>query len=126
MSSGMPFLCCGPCQTPGELQGRLCPEKAQDRLWQQVFGQTGHHIPSGRPTCRLLPASWQTFGLLPWLTGMSWTSVGCRGGEGVFDQEHVDPSEHRAGAENQTMARIPGRLSPLGDPFLLQGQLRQS
>ena len=45
------------------------------------------------------------------------------GEEGVFDQECVDPSEPRAGAENQTMVWIPGRLSPLGDPFLLQGQL---
>ena len=41
------------------------------------------------------------------------------GEEGVFDQEHVDPLEPRVGAENQTMAQIPGRLDPLRDPFLL-------
>ena len=41
------------------------------------------------------------------------------GEEGVFDREHVDPSEPRAGAENRTMAWVLGRLGPLGDPFLL-------
>ena len=30
------------------------------------------------------------------------------GEEGVLDWEHVDLSEPRAGAENQTMVRIPG------------------
>ena len=40
--------------------------------------------------------------------------------------ERVDPSEPRARAENQTMVWVPGRLGPLGDPFLLLGQLQQS
>ena len=48
------------------------------------------------------------------------------GEEGVSDQECMDPSEPGAGAENQTMAWIPGGLGPLGDPFLLLGQLRRS
>ena len=34
------------------------------------------------------------------------------GEEGVFDQERVDPSEPGVGAENRTMARIPGGLGP--------------
>jgi hypothetical protein len=41
------------------------------------------------------------------------------GEEGASDQERVDPSEPEVGAENQTMAWVPGRLGPLGDPFLL-------
>ena len=40
--------------------------------------------------------------------------------EGVFDQECVDPSEPRVGAENRTMMQIPRwTQSFLGDPFLL-------
>ena len=42
------------------------------------------------------------------------------GEEGVFDQELVDPSEPRVGAENWTMMWVPGwTRSFLGDPFLL-------
>ena len=42
------------------------------------------------------------------------------GKEGVFDREHVDPSEPGVGAENRTMMRVPRwTRSFLGDPFLL-------
>ena len=41
------------------------------------------------------------------------------GEEGVSERECIDLSEPGVGAENRTMARVPGGLGPLGDPFLL-------